>query len=487
MKFRASIILFISLIQCTLNAQLFKDSWIETYNVEWTAPSKDFTGSMPTGNGDVGLNVWVEKNGDIFLLIGKTDSFDENANLVKPAGIRLHITPAPFASDSSFNQVLRLHQSTIDINMGKWLVLKLWVDANHPVVHIEAKGKQDFILQVIPGIWRTSINQLEKTQVSDLFHNLYGPNPHPTCTYPDTLVKQADRVYAYHKNRTVFPDGFKVNMQLQGMGEYEPLNSNPLRDRIFGITFQGKGFRADDQFNLQSIKPARNQSVEIYALTLQPATQESWIEQMDQLIDHCDKIEYFKAWARHLDWWNKFWSRSSIDIINPKGTHDQGWEVARGYNLSRYMNACAGRGSWPIKFNGSIFSYGIKENPDYRQWGGCGFWHQNQRLIYWPMLAQGDYDLMLPWFSFYKSMLPLAKYRTRKYFNHDGAFFPETVTPWGTDISAHYGWTPFELRKNPLDECTYITYHFQSGIEQTLMMYEYFSYTGDTAFAVNYL
>ena len=30
------------------------------YNVVWDSPSKDATGSMPIGNGDIGLNVWVE-------------------------------------------------------------------------------------------------------------------------------------------------------------------------------------------------------------------------------------------------------------------------------------------------------------------------------------------------------------------------------------------------------------------------------------------
>ena len=56
-----------------------------------------------------------------------------------------------------------------------------------------------------------------------------------------------------------------------------------------------------------------------------------------------------------------------------------------------------GRGAQPIKFNGSIFSYGKPDDPDFRRWGGPGFWFMNLRLIYWPMLAAGDFDLMLPW------------------------------------------------------------------------------------------
>ncbi|MCI0495752.1 hypothetical protein L0Z72_12175, partial [candidate division KSB1 bacterium] len=157
--------------------------------------------------------------------------------------------------------------------------------------------------------------------------------------------------------------------------------------------------------------------------------------------------------------------------------------VTRAYNLCRYMNACAGRGAMPIKFNGSIFSYGKKDNPDYRRWGGTGFWFQNQRLIYWPMLAQGDFDLMQPWFNMYRDILPLQKERTEIFFNHDGAFFPETITFWGAEVSGHYGWTPFNERKSPLAECTYVTFYWQNGIEQMLMMQQYFEYTQDTLFA----
>src|SRR5687767_1930632 len=36
---------------------------LDRYNVEWTSPSRDASGSMPLGNGDIGLNVWVEEGG----------------------------------------------------------------------------------------------------------------------------------------------------------------------------------------------------------------------------------------------------------------------------------------------------------------------------------------------------------------------------------------------------------------------------------------
>ena len=36
---------------------------LDTYNVIWTSPSVNHLGSMPIGNGDIGLNLWVEAGG----------------------------------------------------------------------------------------------------------------------------------------------------------------------------------------------------------------------------------------------------------------------------------------------------------------------------------------------------------------------------------------------------------------------------------------
>jgi alpha-L-fucosidase 2 len=73
------------------------------------------------------------------------------------------------------------------------------------------------------------------------------------------------------------------------------------------------------------------------------------------------------------------------------------WRVTQAYALQRFINACAGRGNLPIKFNGTLFTVDEVFDPDYRRWGGP-YWLQNTRLPYWSMLASGDYDLMQPLF-----------------------------------------------------------------------------------------
>ena len=50
---------------------------IDTYAVAWHEPGRSADDSMPLGNGDIGLNVWTDSNGDLLFYIGKTDAWDD--------------------------------------------------------------------------------------------------------------------------------------------------------------------------------------------------------------------------------------------------------------------------------------------------------------------------------------------------------------------------------------------------------------------------
>ena len=66
-------------------------------------PSVDSAGSMPIGNGDLGMNVWVEPGGDLLLLLGKTDAWGDNGRLLKLGRVRISMDPNPFASGQPDN------------------------------------------------------------------------------------------------------------------------------------------------------------------------------------------------------------------------------------------------------------------------------------------------------------------------------------------------------------------------------------------------
>ena len=127
---------------------------LDRYNVVWTTASKDSSGSMPLGNGDVGVNAWVEQGGDILFYISKTDAWTSAGDLPKVGRVRLSLSPNPFAGGSFFSQVLKPRQGKIEIRGGKPDrpdLVRLWVDANRPVIWLEVEGAQPLIARVIPS------------------------------------------------------------------------------------------------------------------------------------------------------------------------------------------------------------------------------------------------------------------------------------------------------------------------------------------------
>ena len=165
-----------------------------------------------------------------------------------------------------------------------------------------------------------------------------------------------------------------------------------------------------------------------------------------------------------------------------------GETLTRGYVLQRFMNACAGRGGSPIKFNGSIFTVEAKPgaspetpdgDPDWRRWGG-NYWFQNTRLAYWPMLAAGDFEMLEPWFRMYRDALPLSKARIETYYKFtNAAQFPETMYWWGLPNNGDYGWN----NTAPEPANTYIRRYWNGSLELIAVMLDRYDFTQDEAFA----
>ena len=55
-------------------------------DVTWTALGYNENDSMPIGNGDLAANVWTEQNGDLVLLVSKSDAWSELNKLLKLGG-----------------------------------------------------------------------------------------------------------------------------------------------------------------------------------------------------------------------------------------------------------------------------------------------------------------------------------------------------------------------------------------------------------------
>ncbi len=122
-------------------------------DVTWNSLGTNENNSMPIGNGDIALNVWTEQNGDIVLLLAKSDAWSENGQLLKLGRVRVKLTPNPFTAASSFTQTLKLETGEVQIQAGK-SVARIWVDANHPVIHLEVEAESPVQLEAKSELWR---------------------------------------------------------------------------------------------------------------------------------------------------------------------------------------------------------------------------------------------------------------------------------------------------------------------------------------------
>jgi len=467
---------------------------LTAYNVIWDSPSKDHHGSMPIGNGDIGLNVWVEGSGDICFYIGKTDSWGDNGRLLKVGKVRVKCTPSIIFPGTEFRQELDLKTGTIQIcSVGKVgdkkvdINFQLWVDANNPVIHLSHECSVPISMTANIELWRTEPYSLPSLGNSDLLEDRSKPGSlhEPVIVEPDQLITNTkDYIGWYHHNKKSV--GFDLNMKLQGLSDY-PI-SDPILHRTFGAIVTGiKAKRTSDKsLQTEAVKSGR---LNVYVLTQQPSKPEEWQKSIEKLANNTEKKSFANRKKTHQDWWAEFWDRSWIyassnDSIQ-QADDDDAFIVSRAYTLQRFIDASAGRGNFPIKFNGSIFTVPTEENPgdaDYRRWGP-GYWWQNTRLPYLSMCAAGDFDLMQPLFKMYADEIyKLCKYRTDKYFGYEGVYFPECMYFWGSNFTAVYGWTPYEEREDPLQESGWHKWEWVAGLELVYMMLDYYDYTLDKEF-----
>lgn len=461
---------------------------VSDYNILWTTPGINSQGSMPIGNGDIGANVWVEGNGDLVFYVSKTDSWSEIGGLLKLGRVRISILPNPF-NEKTFKQELKLQNGEIDISYGDTKI-RFWIDANHPVIQADITSKTPVQVKVAYENWRKEKRPILGEEAKSVWG--IGPNqvskdcPTEIFQYPDTVLQyQKDMIVSlHHNNYSIFDEDLKTQA-LSGLTDMP----DPLLHRNFGVRISGAGLSNVSDTMLVSAKARNNFQIQVFPLTMNGSIA-NWKRQILKQSSTVLALSLQSRLAAHIKWWRNFWNRSFIFIsANDSIENAKANIVTRGYILQRYINACSGRGNSPIKFNGSIFTvdtYNRKSDyigydADFRLWGGC-YWWQNTRFAYWSSLLSGDFDVMKPLFKMYMDALPLREAATKKYYHHDGAFFPETMNFWGTYADSDYGCNRDGLADGYTNN-PYIRYYWQSGLELSLMMADYYSFTKRPSFA----
>lgn len=467
---------------------------LDYYNVVWDEPGKSYYDSLPLGNGDIGLNVWTEPDGDMCFYIGKTDSWGANGSLKKVGKVRISMDPPPEPTATAYSQELHLHHATWSVNTavedeeGRFrpVLLQITVDANHPVIYVTHESEVPLSLTVHIEPWRTEAVEWTEVAYSDLqfSHEPRFSTLEPVVVQPDVFLETSqNHIGWYHYN--THSGGFQNNIEIQGLAEF--IETDPLKHRIFGALITSEQAERLSASTLQT-KPQRRGRVEVTVLTSHPSDPATWYQEIQHISHQIGAIRFEERLAAHRQWWEEFWSRSWIHVF-PAGQSEpvighETYTVSQAYALQRFITALSGRGAYPIKFNGSIFTVpaeGEQGDADFRRWGP-GYWWMNTRLPYFAMPAAGDYEFMQPLFDMYAGeVYELSKQRTMKYFGIDGLYYPECIYFWGSAFTGDYGLIPFEERDDPLQESGWHKWAWGAGPEFVHIMQQYYDYTADQA------
>ena len=440
---------------------------------------------MPMGNGDIGANLWVDQQGLLQFFISKTDAYSEIGRLLKIGKIAIRIRPDVLDANS-FSQTLDLEKGIINIKGqagDKSISIQCWVDANSPVIHVEGKSNFNAVVEVENQLWRTE----QRPLVGNERHSGYGVafRNEPFMTEKDTILESSKGIAWCHENKSSI---WQTTLDNQNISDFKTFGTDPLMGVRFGALAGGKNFKKISPTRLASIQPSTHFLLNVVVQKSKDNALVDWKKRIEKTFSGISEKNIQLRRNNHSAWWNAFWEKHYI-IVSADDQKEKTFEITQAYMLQRYMNACAGRGSLPIKFNGSIFTVDLNENmgsakkgfdADYREWGG-NFWFQNTRLIYWTMLYAGDHEMIKPFFDMYSNALALAKFRTKKYFNHEGAYFPETMTPWGSYLIDNYGWNR-KGKPDGVSDNLYIRYYWQGGLELSAMMFDYLEFTQDSAY-----
>jgi len=287
---------------------------LEDYHVVWESPSADARGSMPLGNGDVALNAWVEAEGGLVFYIAKTDAWGDNNRLLKVGRVRVTLEPNPFVQGGTFRQELRLRGGEMIVTAAPAnapdtpVELHLWVDANHPVIHVTIDSKKPVAATASFELWRTAQEKLPSLECSDIYNS--HPKPPPTIVEPDTVLKDLpDGIGWYHRNiKSVGPE---LTMKFQDLAD-APWK-DPLLHRTFGALLRAEGGKRVDDQHMESPSGTRHR-FSVYVLTKQPATADEWLAVLRGTAKRIEAVDFDVRRKEHLGWWEAFWNRSHIYI-----------------------------------------------------------------------------------------------------------------------------------------------------------------------------
>jgi len=450
------------------------------FNLKFNEPGTDSWSSLPLGNGEITSQIWTDGSGAIQYYLATSDSRDGMDNPIKVGKITVRFEPNIIVNANGYTEQLLLNEGAFRIKNAMVDIL-FRVDANQPVILLSGTSKVPVKIFITNNIWRRETRDWNQEE----YVAEYGDDKMPFKPFmeADKSLMLGKGLVWYHRNENeVFWNELMKSNDLLDLGI-----KNPLKNRTSGALVNGMGLQPLNDTTLSSERPQKRFVIRTTVLVKQTDTEEEYLRELGELAGQIERQPDKVVSAAHRKWWSDYWNRSYIYFnADDPSLNDTLQILNRGYFLQRYINAIGGRGQLPVKFNGAslvldTYNHSIGrisgKSADARAWGGP-YWWQNTRLIYYPMLASGDFDLIQPFMKFYLDLLPLMKKMTQKFHKHDGARFNETMHFWGAWRGGDIGWNRTNLQPG-ISTNPYIKDLIITGLEMGNYLLDYCAFTND--------
>ena len=409
---------------------------------------------MPIGNGDIGLNVWTEQNGDLVFLIGKTDAYTENGQLVKLGRVRVRLTPSPFIAPAAFLQVLK-------VGRGNWTCgatrrgrpprscASGWTPTG-PSSTSRGAAASRLSLQASVELWRLEPREIKQGSVElegqGTFRELNN-SPVPVIAWTPTrpCLPQRNRLAWCHFNaRSTYP----VVLQNQHLESLLTKYPDPLLHRTFGVGMKGPGLVSEGNLTLRSARPQPSFRLDLYALTQRSDSPAQWRAALDRVIAQADATPLEAARAAHRQWW----ATSGTGAGSSSAATPDAEKVTQSYAMQRWMDACGGRGSlcpssttgpssrWAGRRRRATMTRPKGSATPTSAPGAATFGRRTSARSTGRWSHRATTTCSPPTFAMYRNDLPMEEDRARLYYGHAGAAYPETMYFWGTPNNNDFGW-----------------------------------------------
>jgi len=402
------------------------EEFVRRNPIVYRCATPDPAQSLFFGNGRVGGSVHTPDD-SLYLLVSRSDIWNEKAGMGAIAAVRVRGGTGLFVQATSVRQMCDLYDAAIQITVetpSGTVNFSLTCPRNVDVLVLDIEDNR-----AAPQPFTVAIENWHEGDVT---------------TATETVHVNRASSFAEYNHRA------KIDAQELGIAD-------PLLGRTWGLFLSASNLSPDLDHRI------------VIAAVCHPPRQGSdgaaTVRAEGRSLLARAKTEAERWLDEHHRHWREFWHRSWIALESATG--DAEYEERLWYT-NLYLIACACGGAYPPRFNGATYLL----DKDARSWD-YGYWFQNMREVYWPLLATGHWEFMRGFFQMYFDALPFVCAQTKNIFGIDAPSFRETQSFWG--------WSPdTDLVNSRTNQAVH--HNFSSNLEVCLLMEWYTRASGDEPF-----